>query len=67
MSEKVTRVPLAVVRARAAHMPEGYYKLCLSNGKVEGDELVLTYQAFEEIAAQYTMNLQDRGCPGCGG
>jgi pantothenate kinase-related protein Tda10 len=62
-----TRIPLAVLKQRATYMEQGYYEVCLSKGRVEGDELVLTHEAYEEMAARYTMRLQNRGCPGCGG
>lgn len=62
-----TRIALSVIRERAAVMPEGYYEFCLSKGSVEGDQLVLTVDAYNEIAAEYAAGLHRQQLKGCGG
>lgn len=63
------RLPVKHVHERAAQRPDGYVETVIASGKVEGDVLVLTAEAYERLLAEYAMKLGEASlsrCPGCG-
>jgi hypothetical protein len=47
------RIPLENLAARAKERPEGYLEDVLGRGKVDGDELELSDEAFQELVKRY--------------
>ncbi len=50
----MTVITLAKLRSAAAYKPQGYYDACLAAGTVEGDNLLLSEEAFAELRRQFT-------------
>ncbi len=50
----MTVIPLAKLRSAAAYKPQGYYDACLAAGTVEGENLILSDEAFADLRRRFT-------------
>ncbi len=47
-------IPLAKLQSTAAYKPQGYYDACIAAGTVEGENLVLSEEAFAGLRRRFT-------------
>lgn len=47
-------IPLQRIRAAAPHRAAGYYEACLAAGRVEGEMLLLSAAAYEDLRARFS-------------
>lgn len=48
------KIPIPDIAARAAHRPAGYYEDVIASGVIEGENLVLTEEAYARLAGKYS-------------